>query len=134
MNERCKGRRCLREVNPEQFPGVYWGAPGDFDLNVGCCVDCERAYTEGGKVPDPNLVWNVKVNMEEFPVLHHHVITGKPTYECPACDLKIPVKRRKLIQIKHLDFRIHELDEEIEELEKKIQEEEGRGNEELEKV
>ena len=42
MNKKCISRKCFREINPKTFPGVYWGKRGDYDLNVGCCVHCER--------------------------------------------------------------------------------------------
>lgn len=32
--------RCLKEINPKCFPGVYWGKPFVWDMSRGCCVDC----------------------------------------------------------------------------------------------
>jgi hypothetical protein len=41
----CIGRkRCLKEVNPEEHPGVYWGEPWKADENCGCCVSCHREF------------------------------------------------------------------------------------------
>ena len=31
---------CLKEINPEQWPGVYFGKPWKYDLTYGACHDC----------------------------------------------------------------------------------------------
>jgi hypothetical protein len=33
--------RCLKEFNPEHFPGLYWGTPWEYRDFLGCCVDCQ---------------------------------------------------------------------------------------------
>ena len=33
---------CLKEVNPEEYPGVFWGEPYVVDENCGCCISCHR--------------------------------------------------------------------------------------------
>jgi len=35
-----KREPCLREINPEEFPGVFWGKPHEADEDCGCCVSC----------------------------------------------------------------------------------------------
>ena len=37
----CQGRRCIREINPDQFPGHFRGKQFDYDLNDGECVQCD---------------------------------------------------------------------------------------------
>ncbi len=34
-------KRCLKEINPIQFPGMYWGTPWRFQPYMGCCSDCQ---------------------------------------------------------------------------------------------
>lgn len=36
----CKTKRCHKEINPEEYPGVYNSEPFVYDKNCGCCVDC----------------------------------------------------------------------------------------------
>lgn len=53
--EEMKARgKCGKGVNPEQFPGVYWGEPWVFDKNRGTCLDCQtelKQLKEGKKTP-----------------------------------------------------------------------------------
>jgi hypothetical protein len=43
----CKGRKCLKEINPEQHPCVYAGGePWVYDEDWGGCVDCQRSYED----------------------------------------------------------------------------------------
>ncbi len=38
---------CLKEINPEEHPGVYLGEPYKYDSNYGGCVDCpDKCNTE----------------------------------------------------------------------------------------
>lgn len=67
MDERCKGRKCLREINPEQFPGVYWGTPGEYDPDCGCCNDCQLQLSFiSESAPIEKSVWD---NIEPKPTL-----------------------------------------------------------------
>lgn len=36
----CTKERCLKEVNPKVFPGVYFGKPFEFNENEGACYLC----------------------------------------------------------------------------------------------
>lgn len=36
----CSNRKCLREVNPEMFPGVFFGKQHHYEENYGGCLDC----------------------------------------------------------------------------------------------
>jgi len=41
----CKGRKCLKEINPDEHPGVFAGGePWVYDENWGSCVDCQRQF------------------------------------------------------------------------------------------
>lgn len=31
---------CLKEINPEDYPGVYFGEPYKYDPSCGECCDC----------------------------------------------------------------------------------------------
>ncbi len=31
---------CLKEINPEEYPGIYFGEPYKYDPNYGGCIDC----------------------------------------------------------------------------------------------
>lgn len=43
----CKGLKCLKEINPEQYPGVFAGGdPWVYDENYGACVDCQRQFED----------------------------------------------------------------------------------------
>ncbi len=55
MDPHCEGlEKCLKEINPKHFPGVYWGEPWKYDENIGCCVDCWRerefVFKGGGEI------------------------------------------------------------------------------------
>jgi hypothetical protein len=109
VDEKCRGRKCLREINPEEFPGIYWGTPGDFDLNVGCCVHCEKEYGKFGKQPDPSLVWNPKIEIENI----------TPVYIQPLPKL-IPRKRALMIEERRTLLKIADIEREIAKLEKEV--------------
>lgn len=38
--EKCQKVKCLKEINPEVYPGVYFGKAFEFDKNCGECVEC----------------------------------------------------------------------------------------------
>ncbi len=37
-----KKKPCLKEINPEEYPGVYLGEPYKYDPRCGECVDCQN--------------------------------------------------------------------------------------------
>jgi hypothetical protein len=121
IEERCRPRKCLKEVNPEEFPGVYLGTPGKYDPNWGACWDCEKLYTEGGSIPDPNRVWNPpsndKVSTGEWNLMVRAIQTK------PLLILKKRVKSPKANTLSE----ICRLEEEVAKLEKEIKEEERNG-------
>ena len=41
-----KNKPCLKEINPEDHPGVYLGKPYEYDPNYGGCIDCPNKCTK----------------------------------------------------------------------------------------
>lgn len=39
----CVGKKCLKFINPEQYPDATFGIPYKFDLTYGACVDCQHS-------------------------------------------------------------------------------------------
>ena len=120
IEERCQPRKCLKEINPEEFPGVYLGIPGKYDPDYGACVDCEREYIRGGRIPEVGRFW-------------HPQVSPTSMSECNT-ELQIPklIKRMKptiMISTPKYEtqtlFEICQLEEEIAVLENQIQEEGG---------
>ena len=35
-------KKCMKEINPEEHPGVYFGKPFVYDPNWGACWMCQR--------------------------------------------------------------------------------------------
>jgi hypothetical protein len=47
---RCNKYSCLKEINPEQFPGIYFGEPRQFDPNWYGCYLCQRNSSPPSKL------------------------------------------------------------------------------------
>ncbi len=54
-------RRCLKEVNPEVYPGVFAGIPWEFDENWGACRDCQSFRRD---VLDKDFQPSIEENIE----------------------------------------------------------------------
>ncbi len=62
MDERCRGRRCLKETNPKFHPGSFLGTPYVWEDCWLACHLCDRSYSEQIQPKDstPHLIRRVR--------------------------------------------------------------------------
>jgi hypothetical protein len=82
MDEICRGRECLKEINPEDHPGIWIGTPYVYEEEMGECHQCEIDYTLHGKRLTPN--WQPR------PVIRSHLDKSRPQPQLIKRRLVVP--------------------------------------------